>query len=121
MRLNLGHSWKHRSRFTVVGPAAQLQQAFESGTPVTLTGDCDGDRVYLGISRQTHGDMGLTMETLALDAHLGEGLASYLIDTQRLADAPQLGAIVAREQARADRIDAEVAAQDDRYLNPDYE
>ncbi|THA29141.1 hypothetical protein E6R18_24840 [Streptomyces sp. A1277] len=121
MQLSLGHTWTNRHRFTVVGPATQLQNAFSSGTPVTLTGeDCTGDRVYLGVTRQTYGDMGVTMETLGLDAHLGED-ASYLIDTQRLAEAPQLAAIIASEQARADQIDAEVAAQDDRYLDSDYE
>ncbi|GAA0406087.1 hypothetical protein [Streptomyces luteireticuli] len=83
----------------VAGPAETLRAAFEAGTPVTLDGAYKGERVYLGHTRQTYGDYGITLETIGLDRDLGETskfpgvrIAVYLVDLKRLELAPQLEA-----------------------------
>ncbi|MEC4016059.1 hypothetical protein [Streptomyces sp. H27-D2] len=127
-RLDRSRSWRTPGQFTAIGPATALQAAFESQTPVPLSGDFDGDRVYLGISGPTYGDMGIVEQRLGRERLLGDDpdnpgvqLASYLINPRLLQDAPRLAALIDREQAEADALDARIAAEDDRYLNPDYE
>lgn len=120
-----------RGHIGVVGSLDILKAAFEAGETVTLTGKFDGERVYLGHTRQTYGDYGITMETIGLDAELGESPkfpviigAVYLIDLTRLDNAPRLATLVheAEEKQFAAAAEAEQRAADEenRYLNPDY-
>jgi len=116
----------HRTRtlgaFGVRGESNSLREAFESGTPVTITsGDCAGERVYLGHRRQTWDD-GVTLETVGLDAELGESpkfpgvhVACYLVDTTRLDDAPKFAAAVQKvnDQRTAAAMTAEQRALDE--------
>lgn len=115
-----------------VGPADVLKAAFESRTPVTLSGKFAGERVYLGHTRQTYGDYGITLETIGLDYELGDSPqfpgvrgAVYLVDLTRLDDAPRLAALVAKTEAEttAAAVEAErrAAEEEHRYLNQNYQ
>lgn len=111
-----------------VGPVNVLRAAYETGQQVTLDGKFAGERVYLGHSRQTYGDAGITLETIGLDRELGEApgfpgvqAAVYLVDLTRLDDAPQLAAMVrqveGRTTARAAAAEQRAADEEDRHLN----
>lgn len=89
------------------GPSNTLRAAYEAGQPITLGGSYAGERVYLGHTRQTYGDHGVTLETVGLDRELtvrGEAHAIYLIDLTRLDNAPKLAALVRAEDARRSAI-----------------
>lgn len=118
--LDRSTSWRTPGAFTATGPADELRAAFESGEAITLAGDFEGDRVHLGITGETYGDYGRTLETIGEQARDGE-TATYVIDSSRLGDAPRLAALIEREQAEADAADARLAAHDDDYLNNYYE
>jgi hypothetical protein len=119
---------RHRGHIGAVGPADTLRSAFETGQPITLSGKFAGEQVYLGHTRQTYGDYGITLETLGLDQELGEnprhpGVAGavYLVDLTRLDAAPRLAQLVreAEDKTSAAAMEAErrAAAEEDRYLN----
>lgn len=118
--LDRSTSWRTPGEFTATGPADELRAAFESGEAITLAGDFEGDRVHLGITGETYGDYGRTLETIGEQSRDGE-TATYVIDSRRLGDAPRLAALIEREQAEADAVDARLAAHDDDYLNNYYE
>lgn len=116
-----------RGHIGAVGDGAILRAAFETGQPVTLDGKFAGEQVYLGHSRQTYGDYGITMETIGLDYETGpvkgypgvEG-AVYLIDFTRLEAAPRIAAMVAEVEERetAAALEAERrAAEEDARLD----
>lgn len=101
-----------------VGPAAQLAAAYRSGNAVTLAGKFAGERVHLGYARQTYDD-GASVETIGEDrtwTHEGQEVAAYLIDLNRLEEAPRLAALVAdvlnREAARAAEVEGRAAAKE---------
>lgn len=111
-----------------LGDADELRHAFETGTPVTLSGKHVGERVYLGHSRQIYGDHGITIEKTGLDRTLGESpkypghiIAAYLVDMNRLQEAPTLAALKAQADAEnlANAIATEdrIAAEDRRLDN----
>lgn len=84
------------AELAVMGPQDILQAAFESGTPVTLSGKLEGEVVYLGYRRATWDD-GEGRETVGLDRVLGDApkfpgvtIARYLVDVTRLEGAPTL-------------------------------
>ncbi|MFI9463741.1 hypothetical protein [Streptomyces xiamenensis] len=126
------HTRQVRGHVGVVGAAAVLKSAYEAGQQVTLTGKYEGERVYLGHSRQTYGDYGITMETIGLDRELPDGhrdypgvpCAVYLLDTERLEGAPRLREYIyqAEAESRIQAMEAEARAQrdEDEYLNPRY-
>lgn len=102
----------------VIGPADVLKDAFDAGTPVTLTGKMAGEVVYLGHKRYA-ADSVLRLETVGPDRepweHDGTMIAAYLVDMTRLDDAPRLAELHAQAQAvqnarlieQQRRIDAE--------------
>lgn len=105
------------------GPASTLRTAYTTGQPITLGGTFTGERVYLGHTRQTYGDHGVTLETTGLDRELtvrGESHAIYLIDLTRLNNAPKIAALVRAENARRSAIahaaEQRAADEDARYL-----
>jgi hypothetical protein len=117
-----------RGHIGAIGPADTLKAAFETGQPITLNGKHEGEQVYLGHSRQTYGDYGITLETIGLDYEIGETpkypgvlVAVYLIDLTRLDGAPRLAELVRRvEGERLQRIaeaEQRAAEEEDRYLN----
>jgi hypothetical protein len=84
------------AELAVIGPADALKAAFESGTPITLTGKLEGEQVFLGHTRATWDD-GEGRETIGLDHMRGESpkfpgvtVAAYLVDMTRLEGAPTL-------------------------------
>lgn len=107
----------------VVGPAATLKTAYESGSPVTLTGKLAGEVVHLGY-RRTATD-GTVYEIVGEDrptwTHQGQEIGSYLIDVTRLDQAPHLAEVHAAAQAklteRANRVETRAAAEDERLDN----
>jgi len=111
----------------VAGPAAELLAAFQAGDAVTIAdGPFAGERVHLGLRRQTYGDHGITMETLGLDGPtwMREGIewAAYIVDTDRLDDgAPNLAEtyrrVVGERLHRIAEAEARQQAADDAYLN----
>jgi len=107
-----------------VGPAEVLKAAFENREPVTLSGKFAGEVVYLGHRRQTYGDYGITLKTIGEDRtwqHNGRTLAVYLVDLDRLDQAPRLAQIVAEAEARAyaeaAEAEARAAAEEAAYLD----
>jgi excisionase family DNA binding protein len=110
-----------------VGDADELRTAFETGTQITLSGKCAGERIYLGHTRQTYND-GITLETIGLDRTLGESpkypghtIAAYLVDMTRLDDAPTLAALKAKHDAdtaaAAMEADARAEREERRHLD----
>ncbi|WP_432051843.1 hypothetical protein [Streptomyces xiamenensis] len=126
------HTRQVRGHIGVVGAAAVLKSAYEAGQQVTLAGKYAGERVYLGHSRQTYGDYGITMETIGCDRELPDGhrdypgvpCAVYLLDMSRLDEAPRLAAYIAEVRGEEIRLAAEAeeraARAEDEYLNPRY-
>jgi hypothetical protein len=111
----------------VMGPADALEEAFRTGSPVTLDGKLAGEVVYLGHLRDGYDD-GATVETVGLDRHIGETprfpgveIACYLLDQTRLDGAPRLAELVAKARNASMRrhleMEARVAAEDDRLEN----
>lgn len=111
--------------FGVTGPADILKAAFETAEPVSLGGEFSGERVYLGHVRQTYGDYGITPETVGLDRELTDGGAVYLINLNRLDEAPRLARQIGEEQdertENAMLAERRANADEERYLNPDYD
>jgi hypothetical protein len=127
-----GHTRKIPGSIGAVGPADTLKAAFEAGQPLTLSGKFAGETVYLGHTRQTYGDYGITLETIGLDYALGEtpdlpGVqgAVYLIDQTRLDAAPRLAAVIQAERERTDaaafEAERRAAEEERRYLDSDYD
>ncbi|MER5875499.1 helix-turn-helix domain-containing protein [Streptomyces sp. NPDC001910] len=108
--------------FGILGDAGILAAAFENGTPVTPTNEpYAGDRIYLGITRETRGDYGRTVETVGLAYTKDDGQAVYRIDTQRLAsDAPAFYAVLEEMWDREEAAEAAAMSQDRDYFNPRY-
>lgn len=103
------------AELAVIGPAEVLQAAFESGTPVTLTGKLEGEQVYLGHTRATWDD-GEGRETIGLDHQRGESpkfpgisVAAYLVDMTRLEGAPTL--LELKKKADVKRLSNAMAAE----------
>lgn len=110
-----------RSAYGVRGDADSLAAAYEAGAPVIPTnGPYAKDRLYLGRTRETYGDYGRTLETLALAYTKADGQAVYYIDTTRLDEAPAFAAALQQEQDRMAAEEAAMYASDDEYLNPRY-
>lgn len=111
----------------VMGEQSALQAAYESGSPITLTGKLTGETVYLG--HAWHGyDDGITRETIGLDHVIGEPprypgviVATYLVDMTRLEGAPTLAELKRQTDAdrahRAAAVDARVEAEDEALEN----
>lgn len=123
---------KIRGAIGAVGPADTLKAAFKTGQPLTLSGKFAGETVYLGHTRQTYGDFGITLETVGLDRELGEApgfpgvqAAVYLIDQDRLDGAPRLAALIREEEGRAAaaawEAERRAAADERRHLDSDYD
>lgn len=93
----------------------------KNGTPVTPTNaPYRQDKIYLGLTQETWGDYGRTLETLGL-AYSDNDQAVYHINTQRLADeAPAFYAALEEMWEREDALDAAADARDDEYFNPRY-
>jgi hypothetical protein len=108
--------------FGILGDAGILAAAFENGTPVTPTNEpYAGDRIYLGVTRETWGDYGRTLETAGLAYTKEDGRAVYRIDTQRLAaEAPAFYAVLVEMWDREEAAEAAVMSQDRAYFNPRY-
>ncbi|WP_224274111.1 hypothetical protein [Streptomyces sp. LS1784] len=112
-----------------VGRPEVLAAAYAAGEQVTITGkQFTGERVYLGVTRETF-DLdrdAVALQRIGLDQEFisqggpykGERLAVYLIDMERLDDAP--GIAEAYRQAKAARtqrlldMQARVDAEDER-------
>ncbi|MEU6925532.1 hypothetical protein [Streptomyces sp. NPDC046631] len=121
IRLEHSTDWRAgRHRYVVTGPADTLRAAYESKSPVTVTGDFDGDRLYLGATTAVYGDNGITNQPVAL---LGkkDGIATYVIDERRLSEAPRLRARIDRDNAELGAADARQAAADNAYLDSYYD
>lgn len=102
--------------YGILGDAAALAAAYAARTPIAPTNDAyDGDLLYLGLTRETYGDYGRTLETLGLAYTKDDGRAVYYLNTSRLDEAPAL----AYALGEADDYDPYDAADDD-YLNPRY-
>jgi hypothetical protein len=108
--------------FGICGDAAQLAAAFENGTPVTPSNaPYAQDRIYLGLTRETWGDYGRTLETVGLACIKADGQAVYHIDTQRLAaEAPAFYAVLEEMWEREDAAEDAANARDNEYFNPRY-
>ncbi|OKH91518.1 hypothetical protein [Streptomyces uncialis] len=110
----------------VIGPADVLEAAFRAGTAVTLSGKFAGERVHLGHTRQIYDD-GIILQTIGLDRTLGNSCgrtgvhAIYLVNFERLDEAPRLAALIARVEARrtarAWAAEQRAADEENRYLN----
>lgn len=112
-----------------VGAPDALAAAYQSGAQVTIAGrQFTGERVYLGITRETF-DLdrdAVVLQRIGLDQEFtsqggpyqGERLAVYLIDMERLEDAP--GIAEAYQQTKAARtqrlldMQARADAEDER-------
>ncbi|WP_431979993.1 hypothetical protein [Streptomyces qinglanensis] len=108
--------------YGIRGDAAALAAAYEAGTPVAPTnGPYAQDRIYLGNTRTTYGDYGITPETRGLAYTRDDGQAVYHIDLSRLAEhAPAFAAALQQIDDEIDAADARMRARDDEYLNPRY-
>lgn len=111
----------------VIGPADALRAAFESGAQITLGGKYAGQRVYLGYTARGW-DGRPVCATKGLDHEMGTYPsapdvlgACYLVDTDRLADAPRLQRIVDDALEASAAAEARADAADDAYLNGYYE
>ncbi|WP_424862994.1 hypothetical protein [Streptomyces sp. MMS24-I29] len=121
IRLQRSTDWRAgRYGYVLTGPADVLLAACRQKTPVTLTGDFDGDRLYVGTVIVTYGDNGITDRPLTL---LGEegGIATYTIDTRYLDEAPRFLAQIDRDDAEATTLEARQATADDAYLHDPYD
>ncbi|MFJ4188143.1 hypothetical protein [Kitasatospora sp. NPDC089509] len=115
--------------FGAVGKPEALAAAYKSGAQVTIGGrQFTGERVYFGVARQTF-DLDrdeVVVERTGLDREFteqsgpyeGERLAVYLVDMDRLEDAPGIAEAyrqekAARTQRRLD-LQARVDAEDER-------
>jgi hypothetical protein len=109
-------------RFGIRGNAADLAAAFANGTPVTPTNaPYAQDRIFLGLTRETWGDYGRTLETVSLAYTNPDGQAVYHINSSRLApEAPAFYAALEEMWAREDAEEAAINARDDEYFNPRY-
>lgn len=102
--------------YGIIGDAAALATAYAAGTPIAPTNDpYDGDLLYLGLTRETYGDYGRTLETLGLAYLKDDGRAVYYLNTSRLDDAPAFAYAI----GDVDDYDPYSDADDD-YLNPRY-
>jgi hypothetical protein len=104
----------------VSGPAAALKAAYESGSPITLSGAYAGEQVVLGFTARD--SLGRDIKTISLD-HSDGDTAVYLIneDLDRLTSAPKVAAAIDAILAGAALADAAQDAADDTYLNHYYE
>lgn len=103
------------------GDAESLAAAYEAGAPVTPTnGPYSGDRLYLGRTGETMGDMGRRLQTEGLAYMKDDGEAVYYVDTARLSEAPAFRAELARVADEVAAADAAMYARDEEYLNPRY-
>lgn len=107
--------------YGIRGNATELAAAYEADTPVIPTnGPYAQDRLYLGRTRETYGDYGRTLETVALAYTKADGQAVYYIDTSRLDEAPAFAAALQQEDDRLAAEEAAMYASDNEYLNPRY-
>jgi len=107
--------------FGIRGDATTLAAAFETGTSVTpANAPYSGDRIYLGLTRETWGDYGRTLETKSLAYTKDDGQAVYYIDTTRLSEAPAFASALQEMWDQLDAEEAAMARRDDEYLNPRY-
>ncbi|MEU1284892.1 hypothetical protein [Kitasatospora sp. NPDC005856] len=112
-----------------IGKPDILAAAYETDTQITIDGrQFTGERVYLGIKREAYDldrdavvlqRIGLDQEfTSAAGPYKGERLAVYLIDMDRLEDAPGIAEAYRQEKAaRTQRLldmQARVDSEDDR-------
>lgn len=103
-------------KYGIRGDAAALAAAYVAGSPITPTNEpYAGDLLYLGLTRETYGDYGRTLETLDLAYLKDDGQAVYYLNTDRLDEAPAL----AEALGQYDNYEPYDAA-DDNYLNPRY-
>lgn len=108
-------------RYGIRGDADTLAAAYEAGAPVAPSNaPYADDRIYLGLTRETYGDYGRTLETTALAYIKSDGQAVYYIDTERLDEAPAFRTALQQEQDRMAAEEAAMYARDDDYLNPHY-
>ncbi|MFD7615817.1 hypothetical protein [Streptomyces sp. NPDC059802] len=120
IRLERSANWRAgRHGYVITGPADTLRTAYQHKTPVTLTGDFDGDRLYLGTLIATYGDNGIVNQPVALLGKEGN-VATYAIDDRRLDDAPRFLAQIDRDGKETDAVEARQAATDSAYLNNPY-
>ncbi|MFJ5129932.1 hypothetical protein ACIP80_33205 [Streptomyces sp. NPDC088555] len=121
IRLERSTDWRAgRHGYVVTGPADTLRAAYQHKTPVTLTGDFDGDRLYLGTLIATYGDNGIVNQPVAL-LDEEDNVATYAIDTRHLDDAPRFLARIHRDNEELDAADARQAAADNAYLDNYYD
>lgn len=111
----------YRGTVAVTGPAKELRAAFETGSPVTLSGPYAGERVFLGYTSRDSG--GRVITTIGVDHESEDGTATYLIseDLDKLADAPRVLAAIEAVLDSALLHELKAAAADDAYLNGYYE
>jgi hypothetical protein len=102
--------------YGVRGDATELAAAHANGTPISPTNaPYVSDLLYLGLTRETYGDYGRSLETLGLAYTKDDGQAVYYLNTSRLDEAPAL----AEALGELDDYGYDDAADDD-YLNPRY-
>jgi hypothetical protein len=101
-------------RTAVTGPAHVLAAAFATGTAVTITaGPFKGENVHLGYSNSGRGILGL-------DRTNPDGTAVYLVDVDRLDDAPRLSDYLDEGFGQAMENSRQADADERAYLNPRY-
>jgi hypothetical protein len=101
-------------RTAVTGPAHVLAAAFATGTTITITaGPFNGEKVHLGYSNSG-------CRILGLDRTNPDGTAVYLVDVDRLDDAPRLSDDLDEEFGQAMETSRQADADERAYLNPRY-